>query len=337
MKFFADSNQGAARYLLAAFVFFSAGLIAGPVVGQTKRIHVAFSSIAVVQSGIWVTKEAGLFEKNGLAADLVYVASGTTVSQAMIAGEFPVGLVGGAIVNANLRGADFAIIGGVVNRPNFYLTAHPSVKKLSDLKGKAIGITRYGSSTDFIIRYLLRKWGMEPDRDVKILQTGGQPEILAAMKAGVVQAGVTGSPTDYLARKAGFVILQDMGKIGLEYPVNSLVTTRSFIRKDPATVKKVLMAYSEGVQKLFKDKEFAKKVFAKYTRTQDREILDDAYEYAKNFIERIPNLPYKGVATIISQIAETNPKVREYKPEDFIDSTFFSEFQRSGFFKSLDP
>ena len=113
---------------------------------QLKKIPIAFSSIAVVQSGIWVTREAKLFEKHGLSADLVYVASGTTVSQAMISGEFLAGLVGGSIVTANVSGADFAIIGGVVNRPNFYLTAHPSIKQVTDLKGKAVGITRYGSS-----------------------------------------------------------------------------------------------------------------------------------------------------------------------------------------------
>ena len=164
----------------------------------------------------------------------------------MISGEFLAGLVGGSIVTANVSGADFAIIGGVVNRPSFYLTAHPSIKKLTDLKGKAVGITRYGSSTDFIIRFLLQKSGMEPDREVKILQMGGQPEILAGMKANTVQAGVTGSPTEFMARKAGFIVLQDMGKIGVEFPINSLVTTRSFIRKDPATVKGILMVTLRG-------------------------------------------------------------------------------------------
>ena len=222
-------------FALLAIAVFSASVHA-----QLKRIPIAFSSIAVVQSGIWITKEAKLFEKYGLSADLVYVASGTTVSQAMISGEFLASPVGGAIVTANVSGADFAIIGGVVNRPNFYLTAYPSIKEPSDLKGKAVGITRYGPSTDFIIRFLLRKWGMEPDREVKILQMGGQPEILAGMKANIVQAGVTGSPTEFMARKAGFHVLQDMGKIGVQYPTNSLVTTRSFIRKDPAIVKSIL-------------------------------------------------------------------------------------------------
>jgi ABC-type nitrate/sulfonate/bicarbonate transport system substrate-binding protein len=278
-------------------------IIVFPVLAQAqlKKVPIAFSSIAVVQSGIWVTKEARLFEKYGLNADLVYVASGTTVSQAMVSGEFLAGLVGGAIVTANVSGADFAIVGGVVNRPNFYLTAHPSIKKPTDLRGKAVGITRYGSSTDFIIRFLLQKWGMEPDREVKILQMGGQPEILAGMKAGVVQAGVTGSPTEFMARKAGFTVLQDMGKIGLEYPINSIVTTRSFIRKDPKTVRSLLMAYTEGVHRLFKDKAFAKGVFSKYMRVYDQEILDSTYDYAKDFIERIPNPPYKGLATFLGQ------------------------------------
>ena len=322
------------RVTLSFFVLLTIVVLPALVRAQLKKIPIAFSSMAVVQSGIWITKEAKLFEKYGLSADLVYVASGTTVSQAMISGEFLAGLVGGAIVTANVSGADFAIIGGVVNRPNFYLTAHTSIKKPTDLKGKAVGITRYGSSTDFIIRFLLQKWGMEPDREVKILQMGGQPEILAGMKANIVQAGVTGSPTEFMARKAGFHILQDMGKIGVEYPVNSLVTTRSFIKKDPATVKAILMAYSEGVQRLFKDRAFSKSVFSKYMRVNDPEILDSAYDYARNFVERTPTPPYKGLATLLGQLAETNPKVKNYKPEDFIESSFYSELERNGFFKS---
>lgn len=323
------------RKIAQAFVVCAVLITAGLVQAQLKKVPIAFSSIAVVQSGIWITKEARLFEKHGLDVDLVYVASGTTVSQAMISGQFLAGLVGGAIVSANVSGADFAVIGGVVNRPNFYLTAHPSIKKVDDLKGKAVGVTRYGSSTDFIIRFLLRKWGMEPDREVKIIQMGGQPEILAGMKANVVQAGVTGSPTEFMARKAGFIILQDMGSIGVEYPINSLVTTRSFIRKDRNTVKNILMAYTEGVQRLFQDRAFSKSVFSKYMRVSDPEILDSAYDYAKNFIERIPNLPYKGLATLLGQLAQTNPKVKNFQPEDFIDSSFYSELEQSGFFKSV--
>jgi len=318
--------------LLSSLAFFVA---VSPLMAQTKRIPVAFSAVSATQAALYVTKEAGLFEKHGLSVDLVYVSSGSKVAQALMAREFPVALAGGAIVNANLAGGDLAIVGGVVNVPSFYLLVQPSVKRVEDLKGKAIGITRYGSSTDYTVRFYLKKSGLEPDREVKILQMGGQPEILAATQAGVIQGGVFSAPADYKARKFGFVQLADMSKIGLDYPTTSLVSTRSYIKMDPATVKNFLMAYSEGVSRLFRDKEFTMKVTGKYTRTDDREILAAAYSFSTNFIEKTPRLPYKAIETILAQIAETDPKAKGHKAEEFIDPTFYNELEKSGFFKSL--
>ena len=302
---------------------------------QTKRIAVAYSAISATQSAFYMAKEGGYFEKHGLSVDPVYVASGTKVAQAMIAGEFPVALAGGIIVNANHAGGDIAIIGGVVNVPAFYVIVHPSIKKPEDLKGKALGITRYGSSTDFSIRYLVKKWGMEPDKDIKILQMGGQPEIFAGMQAGAIQGGILSSPADFKAKKAGFQLLVDFKKVGLDYPTVSLVSTRSFIKKDPQTVRAFFMAYSEATERLYRDKEFSMKVLGKYTRTDDREALDSAYAYATTFVERTPRLPYKAVETILVQTAATDPRAKDHKPEDFIDPTFYNELEKSGFFKNL--
>lgn len=310
-------------------------LAASPLRAQTKRIPVAYSAVSATQSGFYLTKEAGLFEKNGLSVDMVYVASGTKVAQTVIAGEFPVALAGGTIVNANLAGGDIVVVGGVVNVPSFYVFVQPSIKKPEELKGRALGITRYASSTDFTLRYLVKKWGLEPDRDVKIIQMGGQPEILAGMQAGVTQGGNLSSPADYKAKKAGFTMLADFRNVGLDYPTVSIVSTRSYIKKEPSTVKRFLMAYSEGVERLFKDKELAVKVIGKYTRTQDREVLEASYAYATNFIERTPKLPYKAIETVLAQTAATEPKAKQYKAEDFIDPTFYNELEKSGFFKSL--
>src|SRR4051812_17885218 len=175
---------------------------------QTKRIAVAYSAVSATQSSFFVTKEAGYFEKHGLYVDPVYVASGTKVAQAVIAGEFPIALAGGTFVNANLAGGDIAVFCGLVNVPSFYVVVHPSIKRPEDLRGKTIGITTFASSTDFSIRYLIKKLGMEPDKDVKILQMGGQPQIVAAMvAAGVVHGGVLSSPSDYKAKKSGFQVL----------------------------------------------------------------------------------------------------------------------------------
>jgi NitT/TauT family transport system substrate-binding protein len=317
---------------LAVFVLIS---IHATLHAQTKRIPVAYSAVSATQSSFYLTKEAGLFEKHGLYVDPVYVASGTKVAQAVIAGEFPIALAGGTFVNANLAGGDIAVFGGLVNVPSFYVFVHSSIKRPEDMKGKTIGITTYGSSTDFSIRHLVRKVGMDPERDVKILQMGGQPQIVAAMVAGVVQVGVLSSPANYNAKKAGFQLLVDFKNVGLDYPTVSLVSTRSYIKKDPQTVRRFLMAYSEGTERLYRDKELTMKVIGKYTKTTDREALETAYAFATTFIERPPHLPYKAVETILAQIAEKEPKAKSFKAEDFIDSTFYNELEKSGFFKSI--
>jgi NitT/TauT family transport system substrate-binding protein len=253
----------------------------------------------------------------------------------MIAGEFTLALGGGNIVTVNLAGGDVVIVGGVVNVPSFYLFVQPSIKRQEDLKGKALGITRFGASTDGSLRLLLKKWRLEPDRDVKIIQMGGQPEILAGMQAGVVQGGILSSPGDFKAKKAGFALLANFAKEGIDYPTTGLVSTRSTISKDRDTVKRFLMAYSEAVDRLFRDKELAIKVIGKWTRTQDRETLESSYEYATNFIERPPHLPYKAIENIISETADTDPRAKGKKAEEFIDSSIYNELDKSGFFKSL--
>jgi NitT/TauT family transport system substrate-binding protein len=302
---------------------------------QTKRIAAGYSAISATQTGFYLAKDMMLFEKYGLYVDPVYVAGGSRMAQAIIAGEFALALAGGNIVNVNLSGGDIVIIGGVVNVPSFYLFVQGAIKKSEDLKGKALGITRYGASTDVSLRAYLKKYGLEPDRDVKILQMGGQPEILAGMQAGVIQGGILSSPGDFKAKKAGFVMLANFAKEGIDYPTTSLVSTRSTVKKDRETVKRFLMAYSEAVDRLFRDKESGMKTIGKWTRTQDRETLESSYEYATNFIERPPRLPYKATENIVASMAETDPRAKGHKAEEFLDPSLYNELEKSGFFKSL--
>ena len=302
---------------------------------QTKRIAAGYSAISATQTGFYLAKDMMIFEKYGLYVDPVYVAGGSRMAQAIVAGEFALALAGGNIVNVNLSGGDIVIIGGVVNVPSFYLFVQPAIKKSEELKGQALGITRYGASTDVSLRAFLKKHALEPDRDVKILQMGGQPEILAGMQAGVIQGGILSSPGDFKARKAGFVMLANFAKEGIDYPTTSLVSTRSTVKKDRETVKRFLMAYSEAVDRLFRDKELALKIIGKWTRTQDRETLESSYGYATNFIERPPRLPYKATENIVASMAETDPRAKGHKAEEFLDASLYNELETSGFFKSL--
>ena len=299
---------------------------------QTRRIPVAYSAVSASQSAFYLTKEAGYFEKHGLFVDPVYVASGTKVAQAMIAGEFPVALAGGTVVNANLAGGDIAIFGGVVNVPSFYVFVHSAIKRPEDLKGKTVGITTFGSSTDFSIRYLIKKLGMEPDKDVKICRWADSRRSSRGWSR-ARSGGRAVVAANYNATKAGFQQLVDFKTVGLDYPTVSLVSTRSYIKKDPQTVRRFLMAYSEGTERLYNDKELAMRVIGKYTKTTDREALAAAYSFATTFVERPPRLPYKAVETILAQIGEKDPKAKAHKSEDFIDPTFYNELEKSGFFK----
>jgi NitT/TauT family transport system substrate-binding protein len=320
---------------LIVSVLLLASLIHGELHAQSKRIAVAYSAISATQSGFYLAKDANIFDKHGLYVDPVYVAGGSRVAQAIIAGEFAVALAGGNIVFANLAGGDIVTYGGVVNVPSFYLFVQPAIKNQEELRGKTLGITRYGASTDFTLRFLLKKWGLEPDREVKVIQMGGQPEILAGMQAGVIHGGVLSSPGNFKAKKAGFSMLANFAKVGLDYPTTSLVSTRSTIKNDRETVKRFLMAYSEAVDRLFRDKELAIKVIGKWTRTEDREALESSYEYATNFIERPPKLPYKAIETILAQAMETDPKARGRKADEFLDPSIYNELEKSGYFKSL--
>lgn len=320
---------------LLAFAILALLAPATDVHAQLKRIAGGYSAVSATQTGFYIAKDAKLFEKYGLFVDPVYVPGGSRMAQAIIAGEFPLALAGGNIVNVNLAGGDIVIIGGVVNVPSFYLFVQPAIKRNEDLKGKALGITRYGASTDVSLRAYLKKYGLEPDRDVKILQMGGQPEIVAGMQAGVVQGGILSSPADFRAKRSGFVMLANFAKEGIDYPTTSVVSTRSTIKKDRDTVKRFLMAYGEAVDLLFRDKELAMKVIGKWTRTQDRETLESSYEYATNFIERPPRLPFKATENIVASMAETDPRAKDHKAEEFLDPSIYNELEKSGFFKSL--
>jgi NitT/TauT family transport system substrate-binding protein len=306
-----------------------------PLHAQTNRIVAGYSAISATQTGFYLAKDAKIFEKYGLYIDPVYLAGGSRMAQAIIAGEFSLALAGGNIVNVNLAGGDIVVVGGVVNVPSFYLYVQPSIKRQEELKGKALGITRYGASTDVSLRAYLRKYGLEPDRDVKVLQMGGQPEILAGMQAGVVHGGILSSPGDFKARKAGYVMLANFAKEGMDYPTTSLVSTRTTIKKDRDSVKRFLMAYSEAVDRLFRDKELGMRVIGKWTRTEDRETLESSYEYATNFIERPPQLPYKAIENLIVTTAVTDPRAKDRKPEEFMDPSIYNELEKSGFFRSL--
>jgi NitT/TauT family transport system substrate-binding protein len=301
--------------------------------GQTK-LNVIYPAISGVSNALWVAAEANTFAKYGLEVTLLYVPSAPQVVRVMLAGDSPISFTGGApVVNANLGGADLVFIGGVANMPAFYLMATSDIKSIEDLKGKTVGVTRFGSSTDFTMRYVLQKHGLQPDKDVTLLQIGGMPELAAAISKRLILAAPFSSPTNLRAKKAGAHVLIDMAKAGIAFPHQNIASTRSYIRANRDVVVNFLKGYSEGIERIIKDKAFTKKVIRKYTRDQDEEILETTYQYGLDYIARPPYPTREGIVETLKQTA--NPKAKTANPDDFIDMSLVKGLEDSGFFKQI--
>ncbi|HXG53547.1 MAG TPA: ABC transporter substrate-binding protein [candidate division Zixibacteria bacterium] len=304
---------------------------------RAEKIRVIYSAIGSSQSPLWIATEAGLFRKHGLDVELLYVAGGSRAAQVTVAGEAPVAMFnGGAVIGANLAGAELVNIAAGMNVLPFFLVAGPEVRQLEDLKGKKVAITRFASATDFALRFAAEKWPARPDRDFTVFQLGGQPEMMAALKSGAVQAAMLNAEFTILARREGYRDLADVAAMGLAFPGSGLNTTRSFIRGRRDTALRVLRAYTEAVYYGRTQKKPTVAVLAKYLKNPDASFLEAVRElYLERYIPRVPYPSTEAMAQALTDIAAKDPRARGMRPEQFIDSSLMRDLEREGFLKLL--
>ncbi len=314
-------------------IVLAAALVPAPARAATKLIS-AYAAISGLFGGQWVAQEAGYFARQGLDSSLVYIGSSTKIAQAMLGGDVHIAVMGGeAVVNAVLGGADLVFAAGVMNRPLFFIVVTPDIQRPEDLRGKAIGVSRYGASSDFSARLALRHWGLEPIRDVAILQLGGIPEILATMKGGGVKGGALSPPTNVRARREGYHELINTAELGF-FPHDAIVTTRAFLRERPEAVRAFIKGYAEGVHRYKTDKAFAFQVLKQYTKVTDPELLEQAWALAAPALEDAPlHLEPRGIQAVLDFLG--TPKAKATKPEDYMDLRILREVEQSGFFNTL--
>ena len=304
---------------------------------KLDKIRVARASDSATESALWFAKEAGLFEKHGISVELIRLQGSSLVVSTMLAGEIALSQIGAAaVVDSGLAGGDLTIVATIIRNFVFYIFSRPEIERITDLKGKAMGTSRYGAISDFAARFALTKYGLQPEKDVAILQTGGPSESVAALNANRIQAVALTAPATVRARKLGLRALLDISKIEANFPFNGIVARRSFLKSNEGIVRRFLKAYIEGAVLAKKDPLFAKKALAKYFKSDDREILDESYEWIvrQNFsLPPYPALP--GLVTILKSIEARNPKAKSMKPEDFVDSRYVQEIDKSGFIADL--
>ena len=316
-------------------------IIAPPIIraagAPVEKLTIGWSAIAGSQAPFWITKEAGLFEKNGLDVIMIYLDGGSRATQAMMSGDLPIAQVGGnAPVVAKLRGADITLIAGLLNVLAYSMVVSPDIKKPEDLRGKKLTVSRFGSNSDYATRKILLKWGLRPDIDVAVLQIpGGQPTRLAAIQSKQVQGMVAQPPVTNLARKFNMNIIAEPEDFGGAYPTTPVAARISFIKDKRETVRKFTRALLEGIYVYKTQKEFSKKVIGKYVKTNDNDALEDSYQF---FSRLVPQKPYPSLDAIkeaLAELGEKDPKIRSAKPEDFTDMSIIKEFDDNGFIDGL--
>jgi NitT/TauT family transport system substrate-binding protein len=320
------------------FLAFGSLFFRGDVYGQTslERINAIYASIAGDHAALYIAQEMGLFRKRGLEVNLSYTAGAAQVIQTMMAGENQIATAGGSgVVDANFGGADLVAVAGMVNMPAFYIVVQPEIKSIQDLRGKPVGITRFGSSTDFTMRYILRKAGLDPDKDVPLLQLGGQPELAAGIETRRIFAAPMTPPALQKTLKAGARIQIPPKTIGLSFPHVGIVVRKTYLAARRQTVKNFIAGYAEGVAMLHKDKAGSKKAIAKFLHSDDPEILEASWQFGIDVIERIPNLDPEMFRLVLEERARTRPEAARAKPEQFYDDSLVRELEREGFFKKI--
>jgi NitT/TauT family transport system substrate-binding protein len=309
-------------------------------VGQDRRLdklRIGGGSTSATQMSMWLAKEGNFYEKHGLSVEAISIPGSSLALQAMLAGELPIIQLGGAAsIQANLSGADTVIIATIVKRFLFWIYSRAEIARMEELKGKIFGTTRFGTLSDLASRFALRFYGIDPERDITMVQTGGPAETVTAIATGKIHAAALSPPATLQAKKVKLRELLDMSKLDAEYHINGVVTTRRYLKTNEDTVRRFMRAYIEGAARGQRDKNFALKAMSKTFRTDDRELLEESYDLIikPNFvIPPHPSLP--GIASLLRGLEQIQPKAKGAKPEDFADSRIVRELDQSGFIKGV--
>ena len=321
--------------LIAAIGFLEAGASA---TAQTKmeKLNVGYSAQAGSLAPIWITKEAGIFRKHGLDVELLFIPGGPTAAAALLSGEVPITVVGGpAVVSSNLAGSDLVMIAGIVNTFAFQIVSVKTISSYQQLKGKRLGVNRFGASPDVAARFALKHMGIDL-KDITILQLGEQSTRLTAMMAGQLEAAVFLPPITTMAQKQGMNVLLDLAELGAAFQITGLGSSQRFLTQQRPTAVRFMRSFVEGIHYFKTHKAESMKTIAKYMKINDMEAVSATYDYfAPNIVPQKPYPSLKGIKALIDLTAAEKPELRNVSPERFVNTTILKEVDDSGFIDRL--
>jgi NitT/TauT family transport system substrate-binding protein len=287
---------------------------------EPERINVCYSSIAATSVTTWVPYEAGIYKKYGLDVRIIYVAGAQAITTLVSGDTQIVQGSGAAAAFSRLSGSDVTIIGTTINVIPMSLVTTPDIASPQDLRGKTFGVSRFGSLTDLGLRKAVGEFGLDANKDIKMIQTGGVPEILLFMQQGVIKGGLISSPTLEKAKELGYKEFMNLSELKFRYPGTALVTTDSFIRSRPQTVNRFLKATLEGIKYAKNNPDFTVRILGKYTRTSDTKLLASAFKsYVLGYIRDVPTVTQAEMEGVVEDLATRNPKAKSVDPRQFYD------------------
>ena len=301
------------------------------------KIRLGYSGLAPATAMLWVAQEGKLFEKNGLAPDVLFLRNNLGQS-ALIAGEIEMCSYSASLLApARVQGADLVMIVSFQQKLNYRLVVRPEIRTLADLKGKVLGITRYGTVNDATMRLLLSKLGLNPDRDVTLIQVGdAAPVVATSLIAGRTFDGALLQPPWYnKAVDAGMRVFANMEEMDIPFQQVGLNTTQRYIAKSPDVARRVVKSIIEGVQLTRANPAVAKRALGRYMQIKDEKVLEESYQQLKSTAEPKPYPSAEGFKTILDELAKKLPAARNANPRDFMDVRFIQELDKSGYIDGL--
>ena len=302
-----------------------------------RKIRVAITSISGSMVPPWAANEAGIFKKYGLQVEVIATPSGIQGTNALIANELSfLQIAGGTTTGAAVGGADLKIVATMTGTLVLNLAVRPEIEKTEQLRGKSIGISRFGTSLHTGARLAAKHFGMEPGKDVHIVEIGAGEWIVGAMQGNRVQAGVFGYPATGRAVKAGNRVMLHLPSLNIPYASTGVSTRGDIIRDDPDLVRRYLSAQIEAIALLKKDRSFALKVLSKYLRSNDMELLNESYDVQiAKYMQKVPLTTADAVRSVLEELTDRNPKAKDLDPTKFFDDRFVRQLQAEDFIDSL--
>jgi NitT/TauT family transport system substrate-binding protein len=319
--------------ILAAGVL---GLLFSGSLFAADRVTLIYTFTSGSTLPLWVAQEAGLFKKYNLDVLLVSVQGSSRGAQALLSGDADVAAVGGEVVVLSaLKGGNTKIFAGMVDVFPSIIFAAKNITRPEQLKGKKIAISTFGSSSDFSVRYALRNLGLNPDKDVTILQVGNQPNRFAALVSGAIEATIVNPPLTLQAKRMGYQPLVDLGATALKYPQAELVSLPGYMKSHEDVMRRLVRAHAESLYFIHTQKTASQRALGKFMKLSDPQMIDDTIESYRNYFPKKPYPSVEALQFVIEYLAEKQPEILTLKPESLIEPRFVRELDDSGFIDQL--